>query len=105
MSAALLAAAKAADEQITAIHAAFGAPGDHGYETREGRALFALYTFQVELRAAIRRFHATAPDLLQIAKRWAALDSGAWHVERHASEKKKLLRDTIAAIAKTEGDA
>ena len=28
---------------IDGIKAAFGAPGDHGYETREGKALFALY--------------------------------------------------------------
>lgn len=28
---------------IEAVKAAFGAPGDHGYETREGRALFQLY--------------------------------------------------------------
>lgn len=51
----LLKAAKAADEQITAIHKAFGAPGDYGYESREGAALFTLYKFQLELRAAIRQ--------------------------------------------------
>lgn len=49
----LLEATKAADEQINAIHAAFGAPGDYGYESREGKALFALYKFQAELRGAI----------------------------------------------------
>lgn len=49
----LLEAAKRADEQISAIHRAFGAPGDHGYESREGKALFDLYRFQHELRAAI----------------------------------------------------
>lgn len=52
---ALLKAAKAADEQITAVHKTFGAPGDYGYESREGIALFALYRFQVELREAIRQ--------------------------------------------------
>lgn len=55
MNQALLNAAKAADEQITAIHTAFGAPGDYGYESREGKALYELYKFQVELRAAIRQ--------------------------------------------------
>lgn len=50
---ALMGAAKAIDEQITAIHAAFGAPGDYGYESREGKALFALYRFQSEQRAAL----------------------------------------------------
>jgi hypothetical protein len=49
----LLEAAHRADGQISAIHSAFGAPGDHGYESREGKALYALYLFQVELRAAI----------------------------------------------------
>lgn len=51
----LLMAAEAADHQINAIHEAFGAPGDHGYESREGNALYELYKFQVELRAAIRQ--------------------------------------------------
>lgn len=50
---ALLKAAKEADSQIAAIHSAFGAPGDYGYESREGKALFALYKCQVELRDAI----------------------------------------------------
>lgn len=40
-----------------------------------------------------------APSLLSIAKRWAAIDGGAWHVERHAREKVELLADTHAAIA------
>ncbi|MFG1417219.1 hypothetical protein V5F38_05320 [Xanthobacter sp. V0B-10] len=44
-----------------------------------------------------------APDLLSIAKRWAALDGGAWNVERHAAEKAELLADTKATIAKAEG--
>jgi hypothetical protein len=49
----MIAILKKADEQISAIHKAFGAPGDHGYESREGRALYELYKFQVELRAAL----------------------------------------------------
>lgn len=49
----LLSIAEAIDEQISDIHAAFGAPGDYGYESREGKALYALYKSQVELRAAI----------------------------------------------------
>lgn len=54
MSMTLIEAARKADAQILAIHAAFGAPGNWGYETREGIALFELYKFQQELRAAIR---------------------------------------------------
>lgn len=41
-------------------------------------------------------------DLLNIAKRWAALDGGSWHVERHAREKAELLADTKALISKVE---
>jgi hypothetical protein len=49
----LLEAAQKADLQILQIHAAFGAPGDWGYDNPAGRALFELYKFQVELRKAI----------------------------------------------------
>ncbi len=42
---------------------------------------------------------AAAPKLLAIAQRWAALDGGSWDVQRHASEKAELIRDTHAAIA------
>lgn len=52
----MLALIRKGDEQITAVLAAFGAPGDYGYETREGKALFALYRFQAELRAALQHF-------------------------------------------------
>lgn len=54
--------------------------------------------------AANARLIAAAPDLLSIAKRWAALDGGSWHVERHAKEKGELLKDTAAAIAKAESN-
>ena len=55
MTAALLCILKETDEQISAIHTAFGAPGDYGYESREGKALYGLYKFQNELCEAIRR--------------------------------------------------
>lgn len=42
----------------------------------------------------------TKADLLSIARRWIALDAGAWHPERHAAEKAQLTADTRAAIAK-----
>lgn len=51
----LLTIAKAVDERIDAVHAAFGAPGDWGYEFAEGKALYELYKAQIELRAAIRQ--------------------------------------------------
>ena len=53
MAASLIDAAKAVDEQISAIHRAFGAPGGYGYESREGKALFGLYKAQVDLHSAI----------------------------------------------------
>lgn len=46
---------------------------------------------------------AAAPELLSIAKRWAALDGGSWHVDRHAREKAELLADTKALISLAEG--
>ena len=48
------------------------------------------------------RLIAAAPELLSIARHWVALDSGAWHAERHAAEKAELLADTLAAIAKAQ---
>ena len=39
-------------EAVHEIKRAFGAPGDFGYETREGKALYALYAAAAELRQA-----------------------------------------------------
>jgi hypothetical protein len=50
------------------------------------------------------RLIAATPELLSIAERWAALDGGAWHVQRHANEKAELLADTAAVIAKATGE-
>lgn len=50
-----------------------------------------------------RNLRALNAEMLAVAKRWRALDGGAWHVDRHAAEKAELLRDTEAAIAKAEG--
>lgn len=42
-----------------------------------------------------------APELLlSIAKRWVALDSGSWNADRHERDKRILIADTRAAIAK-----
>lgn len=46
----------------------------------------------------------TAPDLLSIARRWGALDGGAWNVERYNLERIVLLSDTQAAVAKAGGE-
>lgn len=45
---------------------------------------------------------AVAPDLLAIAKRWAALDGSGWDVSRHADEKACLFADTQMTIARAE---
>lgn len=71
------------------------------------------YQTPAEVEAFMRRFRELAheakcdrvrlsrsvADLLDIAKRWAALDGGAWHVARHAREKAHLLAFTEIAIA------
>lgn len=49
----LLETVDAAFEEIGALHKAFGAPGDYGYETREGAALFRIYQFQRQLLDAL----------------------------------------------------
>lgn len=51
----LLDAAKAAVEKMDALHKAFGAPGDYGYGTKEGDALFELCRAAIELSNAIQR--------------------------------------------------
>lgn len=35
-----------------AVHAAFGAPGDYGYDTKEGAALYQLYLAMAAAEAA-----------------------------------------------------
>ena len=49
----LLDAAKAAVKEMEATATAFGAPGDYGYSTREGRALFSLATARIALANAV----------------------------------------------------
>jgi len=49
------------------------------------------------------RLIAAAPDLLEIAERWAALDGGAWNTARYDNEKSELMADTHAAIEKATG--
>ncbi|WP_272798884.1 hypothetical protein [Sphingobium sp. AntQ-1] len=46
---------------------------------------------------------AEAPALLAMLRRWAALEAGAWHVDRHAAEKTRLMAETRALISKAEG--
>lgn len=47
-------AAHAVIEAIQEVKAAFGAPGDYGYEKAEGKALFALYKARAALQIAIK---------------------------------------------------
>ncbi|QPP24932.1 hypothetical protein I5102_003423 [Pseudomonas aeruginosa] len=54
----------------------------------------------VAMSIANARLMAAAPELLSIAKRWAALDSSAWHLVRYEEEKRELLAATNEAIAK-----
>lgn len=73
--------------------------GDHVRDAN-GIVICEIREMGILEHAANANLIATAPDLLSIARRWAALDGGAWHAERHASEKAELLADTLAAIAK-----
>ncbi len=41
---------------IEAVHTAFGAPGDYGYSTREGAALFELYKVEADIFAFVSSF-------------------------------------------------
>ncbi|HFQ6226716.1 TPA: hypothetical protein ACHSDK_004962 [Pseudomonas aeruginosa] len=54
----------------------------------------------VAMSIANARLMAAAPELLSIAKRWAALDGSAWHLVRYEEEKRELLAATNEAIAK-----
>ncbi|HFH4030339.1 TPA: hypothetical protein ACGJ07_005402 [Pseudomonas aeruginosa] len=54
----------------------------------------------VAMSIANARLMAAAPELLSLAKRWAALDGSAWHPERYEEEKRELLAATNEAIAK-----
>lgn len=47
-------ALEAINERIREVRIAFGAPGDYGYETKEGKALAALYTAYNEAQPALR---------------------------------------------------
>lgn len=42
------------DEAIAAIHKAFGAPGNYGYEHPQGKALYSLYRAHLAVSQALR---------------------------------------------------
>ncbi len=69
----------------------------------DGEAGTVCFLSDTKIAEANARLIAAAPDLLFIAQRWAAIDGGSWHVERHAREKAELLADTATAIAKATG--
>lgn len=50
----LMALLREASERITEVKRAFGAPGDYGYGTAEGNALYELYVFRSKLLNALR---------------------------------------------------
>lgn len=49
------------------------------------------------------RLIAAAPELLSIALRFVALDS-VWHPERYEDEKRELMKDARAVIAKAQSE-
>lgn len=53
MSAVLLTVSEKSLAHLRTVHKTVGAPGDWGYETAMGQALYAFYQFERELVAAI----------------------------------------------------
>ncbi len=68
--------------------------------TEDGDIVIASYNRQIPEGEANAKLLAAAPELLSIAKRWAALDGSAWHLVRYEEEKRELLAATNEAIAK-----
>lgn len=69
----------------------------------DGRSTVVCYTGNGPNAHNNARLIACTKALLAIAQRWAALDAGSWHAVRYAAEKRELLDDTRAAIAKATG--
>lgn len=73
--------------------------------TDEGSKSDFVLTGEMKCTEADARLIAASPELLYLAQRWVALDAGAWHPGRHEAEKRELLADTRALIAKATGGA
>lgn len=91
---------------IGEVKSAFGAPGDHGYNTREGRALFELYKLQPELSTAfgaLSSYDALQRDMLEALKeaRQELYDDKHSHMSEDALA--EWFADLDAVIAKAEG--
>ncbi|HWJ71905.1 MAG TPA: hypothetical protein VNX29_01950 [Kaistia sp.] len=69
---------------IDALHAAFGAPGDYGYGTPKGDALFALYRLRAELE--------TPAEIEQLSRSAAACE--------RAAARDGALREIVADCAR-----
>ena len=98
---------------IDACHKAFGAPGDYGYGTPKGDALFALYRVRVDVGAA--KEVAPAAALSMTLRDWLAsqaLAGLASRADRDPTLDLILIRDGAYALAdamlaarKAPGDA
>lgn len=78
---------------IQAVHEAFGAPGDYGYETKQGKALYALYRLNIPRVLE----EVAAKRLCQIA-----LGYDAAHDDEHAFG--EIGRMAAAYVARATGD-
>lgn len=54
-------------------------------------------------REHVCRLEDERDELLKLLRRWNAIDAGSWAPDRHANEKRELIADTRATIAKVEG--
>jgi hypothetical protein len=64
---------------VRAIRNAFGAPGDYGYESKEGKALYALYLAHAEDQGAATRALIDAEAIAERHRSKIDVNEPLWH--------------------------
>ncbi len=64
---------------VRAIRNAFGAPGDYGYESKEGKALYALYLAHAKEQAAATRALIYAEAIAERHRSKIEVNEPLWH--------------------------
>lgn len=112
MSAVLLTVSEKSLAHLRAIHKTVGAPGDWGYDTAMGQALYAFYQFERELVAAIKAAKTDPTDAmpgLVAALQTIVVECMAYPPVKPQSGDSYIPRDMVeaaqAALAKAKGDA
>jgi len=81
------------DNAITTIKSAFGAPGDHGYDTPQGKALYALYLLQADIANLLMEEDERALDMWasgEFERVWDAVISGELKPPARQSNSERL---------------